>query len=88
MGSESLSLASVSGTGTFAPSDFTAQMTQSGYFPWSGTMSIDAVSSVTLVYDYTTPGGSGPTGVPEPASLFIFGSALAGLFVMRRRAKP
>jgi hypothetical protein len=41
-----------------------------------------------LVLDLSFPasGGGGPTSVPEPSSLAVLGSGLAGFFIRRRRA--
>ena len=61
----------VTGLGTFAPSTFTGIIEQSGYFPWSGSMS--AVGFVSIRYQYT-PAGTDTTSpsltdVPADVSL-------------------
>ena len=82
-GTKSLTLASVIGTGTFAPSTFTATMSQSGYFPWSGSMT-DILGTVSLSYTYSAAGVS---AVPEPPTDLLFAGALAGLMIVQRRKK-
>ena len=85
-GTDTLSLAAATGSGSFVPSVFDGTIQQSGFFPWGGTMS--ASGSITLTLDYNASGGTpgGGTGsVPEPATLVIFGSGLALLGMIRRR---
>jgi hypothetical protein len=43
----------------------------------------DAVAELTVTYTYTPPF----TGVPEPATLFLMGSALVGVGLLRKRSK-
>jgi len=79
-GSELLSLAAVIGSGTITPSTFNGTIQQSGYFPWSGSMT-DVLGTVVLTYDY-----EGTTAaVPAPASLLLFASGLGLFGLMRRR---
>lgn len=87
-GSTAVNLASVTGLGTYS-SLFTATMQQSGLFPWTGTMTLDA-SQITLTYVYTpaAPPPPPPPEVPEPATLAVFGISLLGFGALRlRKAK-
>ena len=78
--SDLLSAASVTGLGTFIPSVFTGTMSQSGFFPWAGSMS-NVDGTVTLTYDFM----SASAAIPEPAALALFGTALAMLGCALRR---
>jgi hypothetical protein len=79
-GSELLSLATATGTGTFVPSVFNGTMQQSGLFPWAGSMS-NVLGTVTLTFAVD----GGITSVPEPTTVLIFGSGLVLLGLTRRR---
>jgi hypothetical protein len=51
---------------------------------WDGTRNTNVVN--TAVYSFT-PGEDAPSGTPEPSTIFLCGSAMAGLgFFTRRRA--
>lgn len=79
-GSELLALATVTGSGSVTPSVFKGTIQQSGFFPWSGTMS-DVLGAVTLTYDYQGEAAA----VPEPATLLLLGGGLAFIGITRRR---
>ena len=47
---------------------------------------ISATGTVTVAYDYTPVGATPGTSVPEPISIALMGTGLAGIGVMRRRS--
>jgi hypothetical protein len=85
-GTASLVLGDVTGSGSY-DSLFTGTIQQSGFFPWSGSMSVDA-SQITLVYEYEPAVVVPPTDAPEPATWALLFAGLAAMgFAARRQTQ-
>jgi len=78
-------LAEYTGTGTFSLTDKTLTGTLLGNTGGNTTAIQNSFEATTgdVIYTYTPP----PSGAPEPATLFLMGSALVGVGVLRKRFK-